>query len=245
MSSKTVIFLGILAAILLNYFCVRYHLPSLMDNNLTIRDIKNQEKSEPIPVALKDLDEDNETNKSEIVQKNIESNTTKKQEEDEIDRQIRSLIDEKIQEINETSTNLEHVSSSNKSMESDTNLTKAKEIESEINKKLLSTPIEFKFSSAVLTRKSKKILREIATELKKLDLKNMEIEVAGYTDAKGNKYFNKELSLKRAKSVRRYLIKEGIDKNIIKAVGYGESNFIYDKNDKRNRRVEIHIKRGQ
>ncbi|NPA81763.1 MAG: OmpA family protein [Epsilonproteobacteria bacterium] len=235
MNSKTVIFLGILAAILLNYFCVRYHLPHLMDRNETVsfeeKSADTNESKKPMPIALKDLDEDNET----------EINETKS--EDNITKQIRSIVSDEFskeakENKEENQTNDNNINDNNISVKSN-----FKEVEKQINEKLLSTPIEFRFSSAVLTRKSKKILKDIAKELKKL--KDIEIEVAGYTDAKGNQYFNKDLSLKRAKSVRRFLIREGIDKNIITAVGYGESNFIYDKNDKRNRRVEIHIKRGK
>ncbi len=220
MSSKSIIFLGILAAIVLSYFCIKLHLPDFIEQNS--KEEKNITKNIQIPIPLKNL-EKNKT-KEENISK--ESNITKK---------IRAIIsEEKKQEGVE-------VNESNESNES--NITnEVFNIESEIKEKLLNTPIEFKFASAILTKKSKKILKGIAKELKKL--KDVKIEVAGYTDAKGNQYFNKDLSLKRAKSVRRFLIKEGIDKNIITAVGYGESNFIYDKYDKRNRRVEIHIKRG-
>ncbi len=215
MSSKSVIFLGILATVILSYFCIKLHLPDFIEQNS--KKEKNITKNIQIPIPLKNLEE-NQT-KEENVSK--ESNITKT---------IRALLSEE-KEIEE----VKEVNESNISRE-------IFNIESEIKEKLLSTPIEFKFASAILTKKSKKILKEIAKELKQL--RNIKIEVAGYTDAKGNQYFNKDLSLKRAKSVRRFLIKEGIDKNIITAAGYGESNFIYDKYDKRNRRVEIHIIRG-
>ncbi len=218
MSSKSVIFLGILAAVILSYFCIKLHLPDFIEQNS--KKEKNITKNIQIPIPLKNLEE-NQT-KEENVSK--ESNITKT---------IRALLSEEKE--------IEEVKEVNESNESNVSR-EIFNIESEIKEKLLSTPIEFKFASAILTKKSKKILKEIAKELKKL--KNIKIEVAGYTDAKGNQYFNKDLSLKRAKSVRRFLIKEGIDKNIITAVGYGESNFIYDKYDKRNRRVEIHIIRG-
>ncbi len=218
MSSKSVIFLGILAVVVLSYFCIKLHLPDFIERNS--KKEKNITKNIQIPIPLKNLE------KNKTKEKNIskENNITKK---------IRALLSEEKE--------IEEVKEVNESNESNVSR-EIFNIESEIKEKLLSTPIEFKFASAILTKKSKKILKEIAKELKQL--RNIKIEVAGYTDAKGNQYFNKDLSLKRAKSVRRFLIKEGIDKNIITAAGYGESNFIYDKYDKRNRRVEIHIIRG-
>ncbi len=227
MSSRAVISLGIIASIVLGYFCINYHLPNILQKE-TLKTKKaaketNKTSQKPtFPIALKNLEE-NYSAEENSSQK--ENNITKKIREAVLEGEENETLKKASFEKNET----------NKSEEIFT-------LENEIKEKLLKTPIEFKFSSAILTKKSKKILKEIAKELKKL--KDIQIEVAGYTDAKGNMYFNKDLSLKRAKSVRKFLIKEGIDKNIIKAVGYGESDFIYPKYDKRNRRVEIHIKRG-
>lgn len=154
-----------------------------------------------------------------------EENKSVTEKEDNITKEIRKALLEQ-NETNQTD-----------SFEDDKEL---KNIADDINRTLLDEPIKFQFSSASLTPKSKKVLRKIAVDLK--SLKDVEIEVAGYTDAKGDQYFNKTLSLQRAKSVKRYLIRQGIDEKIITAKGYGESNFLYEKNDNRNRRVEIHLK---
>ncbi len=154
-----------------------------------------------------------------------EENKSVTEKEDNITKEIRKALLEQ-NETNQTD-----------SFENDKEL---KNIADDINRTLLDEPIKFQFSSASLTPKSKKVLRKIAVDLK--SLKDVEIEVAGYTDAKGDQYFNKTLSLQRAKSVKRYLIRQGIDEKIITAKGYGESNFLYEKNDNRNRRVEIHLK---
>ncbi|PLW99221.1 MAG: hypothetical protein C0594_17280 [Marinilabiliales bacterium] len=81
------------------------------------------------------------------------------------------------------------------------------------------------------------------------------IEVIGYTDAKGNIKFNKELSIKRARTVIEYLVQNGIDKKHFVAKGMGEANQIaINKNPdgsdnpegrKYNRRVELKIHNAQ
>lgn len=71
------------------------------------------------------------------------------------------------------------------------------------------------------------------------------VEVAIYTDSYGSTALNQRLSDARAKAVKQYLITRGIDANIIRATGYGESNFITDNNTRKNRdinrRAEVSI----
>ena len=71
------------------------------------------------------------------------------------------------------------------------------------------------------------------------------IEIAGHTDNNGSELANQLLSENRAKSVKSYLVKNGIDKLRINCVGYGEKQPIADNNSKqgreKNRRIEIRI----
>ena len=73
----------------------------------------------------------------------------------------------------------------------------------------------------------------------------IKIEIAGHTDNNGSELANQLLSENRAKSVKSYLIKNGIDKLRINCVGYGEKQPIADNNSKqgreKNRRIEIRI----
>jgi OOP family OmpA-OmpF porin len=66
-------------------------------------------------------------------------------------------------------------------------------------------------------------------------------EIQGYTDNVGNPLYNKVLSLKRAKAVYEALIAEGIDKERLSFVGYGEENPVCTQNTPecraKNRRV--------
>ncbi len=228
MSSKSIILSGILAVSLLILGCLRFHLPSLKEKYLQKVSVSKVETEK------NETAEKNESKKF-VSLKEVEKNLSLQTEEDNISKEIRKEIFTQIPSKEEAESNVtkEELLDSEK-------ISEAFEVETEISQILFDNPIKFRFASASLTKESRKTLREIAEKLK--ELKNVEIEVAGYTDAKGDENFNKTLSLQRAESVRRYLIKRGVDKNIITAKGYGESNFIYDPNDKRNRRVEIHIK---
>lgn len=71
----------------------------------------------------------------------------------------------------------------------------------------------------------------------------MHIEINGYTDSKGSAEYNRKLSLKRAETVRVYLVKQGISPANISVNGYGEE-FPAQSNDTalhraQNRRAEI------
>ena len=69
------------------------------------------------------------------------------------------------------------------------------------------------------------------------------LSVVGFTDSRGNEKTNQQLSANRAKSVKAYLVKKGIDASRIATSGKGSANPIGDnKTDAgraKNRRVEI------
>ncbi|GLX13638.1 OmpA family lipoprotein [Pseudomonas straminea] len=72
------------------------------------------------------------------------------------------------------------------------------------------------------------------------------IEVTGHTDSVGSNASNIELSQKRAISVGKHLISQGIDKSRIQVYGAGPSQPIASNSSKegraQNRRVEIRLK---
>ncbi|MFI8381970.1 OmpA family protein [Pseudomonas sp. NPDC079086] len=72
------------------------------------------------------------------------------------------------------------------------------------------------------------------------------IEVTGHTDSVGSNASNIELSQKRAISVGKHLIGQGIDKNRIQVYGAGPSQPIASNSSEegraQNRRVEIRLK---
>ncbi len=121
---------------------------------------------------------------------------------------------------------------------------KVEKAQEDINKLLLENPIYFRIGSSIITKQSKTTLNKIIDALKSLD-NNITLQVEGHTDARGSAKLNKSLSQKRANSVKSYL-QNGIKDIKIEAVGYGEERPVsQNPNDKINRRVEIHLTKGE
>lgn len=72
---------------------------------------------------------------------------------------------------------------------------------------------------------------------------NVKIEICGHTDNVGEENYNIELSLKRANTVKDYLVKSGCNANQISVKGLGPSQPLVSNNSEKgkyiNRRVEI------
>lgn len=101
----------------------------------------------------------------------------------------------------------------------DANLDKIPEPE-----KIILNNIYFEFASAKLTNEQLTKIDAVISVLKSMS--DLKIEVAGFADSKGSDSYNMTLSQKRAKSVVKYMVKQGIDKDRVTAKGYGETNFI-------------------
>ena len=101
--------------------------------------------------------------------------------------------------------------------------------------------IPFEYNSSELKAEASAQLTQLKSALTKQSLRNDRFLVAGHTDAKGNPQYNKQLSLKRADSVKRYLVAAGLDAGRLDTVGYGsEQPLAPDRpDDPANRRVEI------
>ena len=79
------------------------------------------------------------------------------------------------------------------------------------------------------------------TELSTLNMSNAtKVEIEGHTDSKGTDEYNFALGLKRANSVKAYLIKNNIPKNIVSVKSFGEAVPISNV-DASNRRVDLKI----
>ena len=74
----------------------------------------------------------------------------------------------------------------------------------------------------------------------------VKLEIAGYTDDRGDALYNRILSRRRAEAVMIYLVKHGIDARRLTAAGYGSDDPIADNDTQqgrqKNRRVELHIR---
>lgn len=104
--------------------------------------------------------------------------------------------------------------------------------------------IEFDTGKATIRPESDGILKAVADILTKhSELKKIQIQ--GHTDNKGNKAFNKNLSNNRAVSVKKWLIKAGVEESRLESKGFGQDEPI-DTNDtdsgrQNNRRVQFII----
>lgn len=101
-------------------------------------------------------------------------------------------------------------------------LTTWKEVECELvdNTPL---PINWNLNSAVLTNAAKKI---IDSRLLPILQDGVAIALESHTDSRGTKASNQDLSDRRAKAVRNYLISKGINSSQLSGTGYGESKLI-------------------
>jgi len=69
------------------------------------------------------------------------------------------------------------------------------------------------------------------------------VEIGGHTDSRGSAEYNMELSLKRAETVKRYLVDKGVPAEKLVVKGYGETQPVADNDTEagrfQNRRVEL------
>ncbi|MBT4838303.1 MAG: OmpA family protein [Methylococcales bacterium] len=111
--------------------------------------------------------------------------------------------------------------------------------------KFVLNDVYFNTAKDNLTNKSKRILNEVSANISKQFLKIKQIIVSGHTDNRGEDVDNKNLSNRRAISVKKYLISKGIKKSKLTAKGYGEEQPVASNNTVngrlKNRRVEIDL----
>lgn len=67
--------------------------------------------------------------------------------------------------------------------------------------------------------------------------------IEGHTDNVGDPKVNYQLSLQRAENVRAFLVRQGVPKKIVKALGYGDTRSVApndtEENKQKNRRIEV------
>lgn len=120
----------------------------------------------------------------------------------------------------------------------------------EVGKKIVVEDIYFNGGSDEFLSKSYKSLKILAEVLK--DNPTVKIEIQGHVNQPDNRPRSStdealhDLSVRRAKAVREYLIKRGIDESRLSYKGFGSTMMIYPKannemEEEKNRRVEILI----
>jgi OOP family OmpA-OmpF porin len=101
--------------------------------------------------------------------------------------------------------------------------------------------IPFEHNSSALMPQASAQLKQLELALTSASLGKDKFEVAGHTDAKGSAQYNKQLSLRRAEAVKRFLVAKGMEAGRLTTVGYGSEKLLaVDRpEDASNRRVEI------
>jgi outer membrane protein OmpA-like peptidoglycan-associated protein len=103
--------------------------------------------------------------------------------------------------------------------------------------------LKFDFDKAELRAENRELLSRIAGIL--LTSKDYSVSVYGHTDDVGTEDYNQNLSERRARAVRDYLVEAGLDAAIVTTEGLGESQPLVpettDVARAKNRRVEIGI----
>ena len=104
-----------------------------------------------------------------------------------------------------------------------------------------TSKLKFDFNSATIKDEYNPVLKKLKDYIESKDCK---ISITGYTDSKGTKEYNRELSLRRAESVEEKLIDLGLPpEKIIETKGNGDKNPVASNDTEEgrsaNRRIEI------
>lgn len=102
--------------------------------------------------------------------------------------------------------------------------------------------VNFAYDSAKLTSDARITLRNLGTAMVDPRLTDYRFQLAGHTDARGTDAYNQDLSERRARAVRDFLVRYyriGADR--FDVAGYGESRLLlpHDPENGANRRVQV------
>lgn len=108
-------------------------------------------------------------------------------------------------------------------------------------KELINLNIPFELNSSQLQEQAVAQLEQLESALKSSALSNSRFLVAGHTDGSGNAEYNRQLSRRRAESVKQFLVSHGVEAERLQTAGFGKDQLLTpdEPGNPLNRRVEI------
>jgi outer membrane protein OmpA-like peptidoglycan-associated protein len=103
--------------------------------------------------------------------------------------------------------------------------------------------IHFDLGSSQLQARSIPLLRELATALNSEQLRSSSFAIEGHTDKRGSVQFNKVLSEARARVVKEFLVRQGVNGERLEASGLGFEQLLNQEDPMaaENRRVRVSL----
>lgn len=110
----------------------------------------------------------------------------------------------------------------------------------------VSLQINFDFNSDRISTSSGRTMESLVKALSNDQLRDRNFTIVGHTDGVGSAGYNQALSERRAASVKRWLVENGVDSARLRTQGRGKSQLINarDPAAAENRRVEIQASGG-
>ena len=112
-------------------------------------------------------------------------------------------------------------------------------------KSTISASALFDYDKSDLKEEGKAAMNDLKKSIKARDSSVVNIDIIGHADNIGSEEYNMDLSIRRAKSVREYMVSKGVDASKINVYGEGESNPVASNETREgraeNRRVDIHV----
>ena len=103
----------------------------------------------------------------------------------------------------------------------------------------------FAFDSDALKPAGKEELLRVRDDIRAKGASVVDIDIVGHTDSVGPEDYNQQLSVRRATTVRDFLVANGANPNLIDVSGMGESSPVADnataEGRAQNRRVEVKV----
>lgn len=107
----------------------------------------------------------------------------------------------------------------------------------------IASRVHFDFNKHHIKKEYIPFLKEVVRTLK--ENPDIRVRIEGFTDDIGSKAYNDKLALRRAQSVKEYLVKEGISSDRIEVAGFGKEKYIEENRTPMgrfiNRRAELII----